>query len=108
MIVVEISHRQDPGSVPQGGKCIFVVAAELAYKGNAAEEHSLKYLRMFPEMFCNIFRNDLQQSPECLETFPGMFYDFTRNIWQHSPECFVTFPGTFEDIHWNVWGHSLE
>ena len=130
VVVASRSHRKGPGSIPWGAKCIFLVATELAYKSNAAEGHSLEYLRTFPGMFGNIPQNVLrhsleylvrfpsmfydipwniwQHSLECLGTFPGMFGDIPRNVWGHSSECLVTFPRMFGDIPWNVWGHSLE
>ena len=106
--VAASSHHNGPGSISRGAKCIFLVATELAYKSNAAEGHSLEYLRTFPGMFDDIPRNVWRHSPECLATFPGMFEDIPRNVWGHSPECLRTFPGTFGDILRNVWGHSPE
>ena len=84
VLVAARSHWKGPGSMSRGARCIFLVATELAYKSNAAEGHSLEYLR----------------------TFPGMFDDIPRNVWRHSPECLATFPGMFGDIPQNIWRHS--
>ena len=114
IVVVVASSYLGPGSIPRGAKCIFLVATDLAYKSNAAEEHSLEYLRTFlrmlvtfPRIFDDIPRNVLRHSLECLGTFPRMFEDIPRNV-QHSPECLMTFPRIFGDIPRNVWRHSPE
>ena len=106
--VAASSHSKGSASIPQGAKCIFLVATELTCKSNAAEGHSSEYLRTFPGIYEDIHRNVWQHSPECFMTFPRMFGDILLNVLRHFPECLATFPGMFEDIPWNVWRHSPE
>ena len=92
--------------------CIFLVATELVYKSNAAERHSLEYLKTFRGMFGDILRNieDIPQNvlrhpSKCFTTFPRKFGDISRNVLRHPleyfatfAECLATFPRMLEDI----------
>ena len=86
VVVAASFHRNVPGSLPRGVKCIFLVATKLAYESNAAERPSPESLRTFPGMFGDIPQNIWGDSPECLATFPRIFYDIPQNVWRHSPE----------------------
>ena len=115
VVLAASRHYKGAGSIPQGGKCILLVATELAYKSNTIKGHSPEYLRTSRGTFGDIPQNRWRHSPECLATFPGMFYKIPPNVLQNSPECLAAFPECFtiflrmlEDIPWNVWGHSPE
>ena len=68
------------------------------YKSNAAERHSLEYLKTFRGMFADILRNIRGHPPECFTASLEMFYNIPQKVWWYFPECFTTSPGIFCDI----------